>query len=153
MLHCTSTVAGPLRALGARLTTALVLCAAVVVLCTTSCTWDPIAPADNRRIALARAQIDTFLSALAAYRGDNGLYPTTSQGLSSLRVRPSDLSTWRGPYLRQDIPSDPWGYPYVYRFPGGHGEVLVVLSYGADHRLGGQGANADIVGSPKAQSE
>jgi general secretion pathway protein G len=25
---------------------------------------------------------------------------------------------WRGPYLKSDIPVDPWGRPYLYEFPG-----------------------------------
>ena len=30
----------------------------------------------------------------------------------------ADVTGWRGPYLKSDIPLDPWGHAYVYEFPG-----------------------------------
>jgi general secretion pathway protein G len=76
---------------------------------------------DTAQDATARAQIEMLGAALDAYRLDNGRYPTTQQGLSALRSAPSSdprPRNWRGPYLRRDVPLDPWDNPYVYRSPG-----------------------------------
>lgn len=101
------------------------------------------------RDATARSQIEMLGAALDAYRLDNGRYPTTEQGLSALRTAPSvdpRPTNWRGPYLRKDVPLDPWGSEYVYVSPG---EVNVngydLVSLGADGAPGGEGENADVV--------
>jgi general secretion pathway protein G len=58
-------------------------------------------------------------------------------------VKPGDEPRWQGPYLQKAVPQDPWGQPYVYRYPG-HGEEFELLSFGKDGRLGGDAENADI---------
>jgi general secretion pathway protein G len=101
------------------------------------------------RDATARNQIELFGAALDSYKLDNGRYPTTDQGLEALRVPPTIQpvpSNWRGPYLRKDVPLDPWGVPYIYLSPGEvnpNGYDLVSL--GADGEVGGEGENADVV--------
>lgn len=102
--------------------------------------------ADTARITAARAQINSFMTALGAYKLDTGLFPSTAQGLEALRYEPQGVRLWQGPYLPQDIPDDPWGYPYVYRFPGEHGSVEPdIICYGADGQPGGEDIFADIV--------
>ncbi len=81
---------------------------------------------DKARITAARAQINSFMTALGTYKLDTGTFPTTEQGLQALRVRPPDMNQWNGPYLPQDIPVDPWGHPYSYKYPGEHGDELAV---------------------------
>lgn len=93
---------------------------------------------------VARAQIESFGQALDQYRLDVGSYPTTEQGLVALRTAPQQVARWQGPYLKRDIPDDPWGRPYVYRRPGQHGEYDLV-SLGADGQQGGEGEAADVV--------
>ena len=100
---------------------------------------------DTARITAARAQINSFMTALGAYKLDTGTFPTTEQGLQALRDRPTGLTQWDGPYLPQEIPVDPWARPYVYKFPGEHGDEPDIISYGADGQAGGDGLNADIV--------
>lgn len=95
--------------------------------------------------AAAQAQINAYMTALAAYKVDTGTYPTTEQGLQALRVRPEGVNNWEGPYTDKDIGLDPWKNPYVYRFPGEHGDGPDIISYGADGQPGGDGENADIV--------
>ena len=76
---------------------------------------------DTAKNVSAQAQIASLSAALDAYRLDNGRYPTTEQGLAALWQQPTAEprpSNWRGPYLRQPVPADPWGAPYVYRAPG-----------------------------------
>ena len=97
------------------------------------------------RVTAARAQINSFQTALGAYKLDTGRFPNTEQGLQALRTKPDGAERWDGPYLPQDIPQDPWGRPYVYKFPGEHGDEPDIISYGADGRSGGEGEDADIV--------
>ncbi len=91
----------------------------------------------------AQAQIELFGVALDNFRLDIGRYPTTEEGLESLRENPG-LKRWDGPYLKKELPLDPWGNSYVYKSPGDHGEYDII-SYGADGSPGGEGENKDIV--------
>ena len=101
---------------------------------------------DEAKIGAARSQIDNFQTALGAYKLDTGNFPTTEQGLQALRVRPPEAPQWNGPYLPKDVPKDPWGIDYVYRFPGEHQpDEPEIISYGADRQPGGEGIYADIV--------
>lgn len=98
--------------------------------------------------ATARSQIEMLGAALDAYRLDNGRYPSTDQGLSALYTEPTmepRPTNWRGPYLRKQVPNDPWGNPYVYTSPGSVAGYDIV-SLGADGAPGGEGENADIAG-------
>jgi len=92
---------------------------------------------------VAKEQIVQFESVLDIYRLDVGRYPTTEEGLQALQVRPGGVENWDGPYLKKDVPLDPWNKPYVYRCPGQHGD-FDLLCYGADGAEGGDGDNSDI---------
>lgn len=94
-------------------------------------------------VNVAKAQIDAFEKALEQYRLDAGRYPPTELGLAALVQRPQNEPKWNGPYLKKDVPMDPWGKPYVYRFPGESGD-FDLISYGKDGQPGGVGENADI---------
>jgi general secretion pathway protein G len=101
--------------------------------------------ADTARTTQARAQINSFMTALGAYKLDTGTFPTTEQGLQALRTAPSGATQWQGPYLPAEIPNDPWGRAYIYKYPGDHGDEPDVISYGQDGQPGGEGTAADIV--------
>lgn len=92
---------------------------------------------------IAKAQIDALEKALDTYRLDIGRYPTTEEGLVALVVRPGASAQWNGPYLKKEIPVDPWGHAYQYRSPGTTSEVEI-RSLGKDGQPGGSGENADI---------
>ena len=95
--------------------------------------------------ATARSQIELLGAARDAYRLDNDAYPATSQGLEALRREPlagPRPRAWRGPYLRKEIPRDPWGNSYEYRSAAGGAYELE--SYGRDGRQGGEGEDADV---------
>src|ERR1700683_4229257 len=68
--------------------------------------------ADKARVTATRTQIENFMTALGNYKLDTGLFPTTEQGLESLRVKPADSTMWSGPYFAKEIPKDPWGHDY-----------------------------------------
>jgi general secretion pathway protein G len=96
----------------------------------------------------AKSQIEILALALDAYRLDNDSYPTTAQGLAVLRTKPvsGDVPrNWRGPYLRKDVPLDPWGRPYVYAVPGLEDPASYDLyTLGRDGKVGGDDEDADI---------
>lgn len=94
-------------------------------------------------VTVAKAQIESFEKALDTYRLDVGRYPNTEEGLAALLVAPPDTLRWNGPYLRRDIPKDPWGHAYQYRAPG-TGSDVEILSLGRDGQPGGNGDDADI---------
>jgi len=83
-------------------------------------------------VQVARAQIDALEKALDHYRLDKRRYPTAEEGLAAVQ-----------PYLKKQLPNDPWGHPYVYRAAGTSGDFQVI-SYGRDGKAGGTGDDADI---------
>lgn len=94
-------------------------------------------------VKAARAQIDALEKALDQYRLDAGHYPNSEQGLAALMRQPAGEARWQGPYLKKEVPADPWGSAYQYRQPGEHGE-FDLFSFGKDGKSGGEGENADI---------
>lgn len=96
----------------------------------------------------AKLQIESLETSLKLYKLDNGMYPTTDQGLQALTEPPSSgiiPQKWReGGYVEKGrIPKDPWGNEYVYLAPGVHGDYDL-FSYGADGVAGGEGRDKDI---------
>ena len=91
----------------------------------------------------AKGQIALFEAALDNYRLDVGRYPTTEQGLQALRDRPEGVEKWDGPYLKKNVPADPWGNAFVYESPSEHGDYAI-MSYGADGSPGGDDVDTDI---------
>jgi len=96
-------------------------------------------------VTTARAQIDILSKALDQFRLDVGRYPSTQEGLAALNTPVPGDTRWRGPYLRKDVPQDPWGMPYQYKYPGAKStDDFELYSFGADKAPGGSGDNADI---------
>jgi general secretion pathway protein G len=98
---------------------------------------------EKAKIKATKAQIELFGTALDTFRLDVGRYPRAEEGLEALRTKPGGLERWDGPYLKKELPLDPWGKAYVYKSPGEHGPFDIV-SYGADGAPGGEGDNRDI---------
>lgn len=99
---------------------------------------------DKARVTKARVDIAGLKTALNMYKLDTGLFPTTEQGLAALETAPQGVKNWQGPYLQEQLTTDPWGNPYDYRFPGSRGNEPDIISYGADGVPGGEDINADI---------
>ena len=78
---------------------------------------------EQAKVSVAKTDIQSLLpTALKLYELDNGFFPTTSQGLEALQVKPSSNpvpNNWNGPYIEKK-PVDPWGHEYVYKSPGTH---------------------------------
>ena len=100
------------------------------------------------RSSTARTQLELMGVALDNYLLDNGSYPTTQQGLEALREEPAQEpvpTNWRGPYLRRAVPIDPWGRPYIYRYPGEQNPgSFDLLTLGRDGEPGGEDEDADV---------
>jgi general secretion pathway protein G len=107
-----------------------------------------IGRSDDAKIADAKVQIRQLESALKLYKLDNGVYPSTEQGMKALVEKPASgqiPKNYRAEgYLEsKSIPQDPWKDDYIYISPGEHGDYDL-CSYGADGAKGGEGINADI---------
>ncbi len=94
-------------------------------------------------VKTAKAQIDSLGKALDQYRLDTGHYPSTENGLAALNTAPANEAKWQGPYLKKNVPNDPWDHPYIYKAPGEHGDYDLI-SLGNDGAAGGTGEAADI---------
>lgn len=98
---------------------------------------------EKAKVKAAQAQIELLGTALDTFRLDVGRYPTSQEGLEALVERPSGLERWDGPYLRKNVPLDPWGTAYIYESPGQHG-AYDLMSSGADRAPGGEGDDQDL---------
>jgi general secretion pathway protein G len=102
---------------------------------------------EKARAAKAQGDIADFSTLLEAFKLDLGRYPTQDEGLQALRTPPqsSEADRWKGPYLKKEIPKDPWGNPYVYTVPCPNGiDDYGIESLGRDGQPGGEGFDADI---------
>ena len=92
---------------------------------------------EQARQAAAQSQIATLSTALDAFEVDTGYYPKGKNGLVDLVQPPRDSQNWRGPYMKNDIPLDPWGRAYIYECPGKHNPSSYdLMSMGVDGRAG-----------------
>lgn len=103
---------------------------------------------DDAKIADAKVQIRNIESALKLYKLDNGVYPSTEQGMAALLTKPAVGQIPKNykaeGYLdSKQLPKDPWGNDYLYLSPGEHGDYDL-SSLGADGTRGGEGKNSDI---------
>ena len=97
--------------------------------------WQQLAPVgDQGRRAAARAQIESFMTALQRYNLDRASFPSDEEGLAAIR-----------PYLDKEIPVDPWGNPYHYRQEGVHGPGPEITCFASDGKPGGEGTAEDVV--------
>ncbi len=91
----------------------------------------------------AGIQIKDLEQAAEMYKLDVGRYPSTQEGLEALVKKPSNATGWNGPYLKSDVPLDPWNREYNYKYPGEKGEIDI-FTYGANGAPGGDGEDADV---------
>lgn len=101
---------------------------------------------DEARVVAAKSDIRAITSALKLYRLDNGVYPSTEQGLQALVKKPETGEiprNWKSSGYLDRLPKDPWKNDYQYLNPGLHGDIDV-FSLGADGQPGGDGTSADI---------
>ena len=94
------------------------------------------------KIDAASAQMLLFKTPLDTYQLHIGYYPATEVGLQGLRQPPSDSigqQKWSGPYLKSDIPVDPWNGAYQYELttdPASGNPAYKLWSNGPDQQSG-----------------
>ena len=95
---------------------------------------------------IARIDLERLSANLDIYKLDVGTYPTSDQGLQALISRPQGSERWNGPYIKGDkLPEDPWGHPFVYRYPSQRaGHDYDLYSLGPTGQAGGSGNGAPI---------
>ncbi len=94
---------------------------------------------DDARNAAAISDVNAFSSALNMYKADTGQYPTGDQGLDALIHNPG-IKGWNKAYLdnMSTLKADPWGHPYIYKYPSEHGQEFDIISAGLDGQPGTQ---------------
>jgi general secretion pathway protein G len=107
---------------------------------------------EQARLVKAKQDITAIRSALDLYKLDNGLYPTTDQGLQALVSRPATPPVpvdWKADGYLQDLPIDPWGQAYQYLNENEH---VRVFSYGPQGKDGNSEVNNGSVSGGNAQA-
>ena len=102
---------------------------------------------DQSKVQTAQAQTKMLRGAVEMLRLDLGRLPSPEEGLGLLSTVPSDATLagkWRGPYLDDVLPMDPWGTPYQYAVPGAGGQPFALYSLGSDRQPEGEGDAADV---------
>ena len=118
----------------------------IIGLLTTFVVINVLPAQDKALVQKAKGDIRILEQALEMYRLDMFDYPEQDAGLDALKELPSgaDEARYRkGRYIKL-LPNDPWGRPYVYRYPGENG-VYDIISYGSDGEPGGEDQAADVV--------
>ena len=96
-----------------------------------------------RRVAVEN-DLRAIATALDLYRADNGVYPSTDQGLRALVEKPAgypEPKRWGPePYLRR-LPLDQWDNEFLYISMG---RAFELKSLGADGEEGGEEVGEDI---------
>lgn len=100
------------------------------------------------KVKQSRSEIEvTLTAALELYRTDNGVYPSTRQGLRALLEPPGFgpfPKNWQGPYIKQEDLDDPWQRRYEYRSPARQSsEAFDLYSKGPNGK--GDGNDADDI--------
>ncbi len=86
----------------------------------------------QERIDAAKAQITSLKNAAELYLSDTGGYPNELGDLRAPPTQNANPAKWKGPYLKQEIPLDPWGKPYWLKRIG-FGQVKIA-SNGPDRK-------------------
>ncbi|RUO32774.1 type II secretion system major pseudopilin GspG [Aliidiomarina sanyensis] len=93
----------------------------------------------------AISDLTALENAMEMYRLDNGIYPTTEQGLEALvnppQMDPRPRNFREGGYIRR-LPQDPWGNEYRLISPGQYGRYDIFTA-GPD----GQPGTDDDIGT------
>ena len=107
-----------------------------------------VLPAQNKAmVQKAKADIATLEGVVERYRLDMLDYPEEDAGLQALVELPAGSRFAErypeGGYIKR-LQDDPWGAPYIYKYPGEYG-VYDIISYGSDGEPGGEGQAEDII--------
>jgi len=102
---------------------------------------------EGSQVRVAETQVKMLRGAVETFRLDMGRLPTIEEGLAALYAKPNEpraAERWRGPYLDEAVPLDPWDTAYQYAIPGRDSQPFALYSFGADKVAGGEGNNTDV---------
>lgn len=88
---------------------------------------------------VAKVDISALVQGLDTFYTSYGRYPSNEEGLSILTEKSDNFPDG----IIRKLRDDPWDHPYEYLSPG-RTEPFDVISFGADHREGGEGQDRDI---------
>ena len=86
---------------------------------------------EKSKVKTAQSQMSILSTSLDAYRVDVGEYPSNLNELVT-----SQQPGWLGPYLKKELPLDPWNVPYQYKRTSS--TQFELSSLGADKKPGGE---------------
>lgn len=91
---------------------------------------------EDARRTRVDSDISSITTQLKAYEMNNLFLPTTEQGLQALVTKPTTEPIPRRWHpLFSQVPIDPWGMPYQYRYPGKHNpDSFDLYSFGPDRK-------------------
>lgn len=95
---------------------------------------------EQARMVKVKQDILAIQNALDLYKLDNGIYPTTDQGLQALVNKPTVPPVprdWKSDGYLQEVPIDPWGEAYQYM---NDNDKAKIFSYGPK----GKDGNSEI---------
>ena len=114
----------------------LIIVVVILGLITAAVGWKFIGTIDPSKEKIAKVAISDIEGQLLLFNTEEGSYPSEGDGLEALLGNQGTSQR----YLKK-MPIDPWGKPYVYRFPGSHGLDYDLCSNGVD---GVEGTEDDI---------
>ncbi len=123
----------------------LLLVMAILVIMASMVTFAFLNIQKNAQSDATLSQINTLKNACTSYKLQVGRFPNS---LDDLFIQPAGMSTrqWRGPYLQEAVPMDPWGNDYSYTADEANNRVFI-SSAGPD----GQTGSPDDVPEPNTQ--
>lgn len=85
---------------------------------------------NNANSDAASIMISTLENSCKQFRLNTGRFP---QNLNDLYTKPGNMTQqkWRGPYLEEQVPLDPWGNKYTYSVDNQRDRVII-RSFGKD---------------------
>jgi general secretion pathway protein G len=92
---------------------------------------------EQARMVKVKQDILAIQNALDLYKLDNGVYPSSDQGLQALVSKPTTPpmpGNWNPDGYLKDVPQDPWGQPYQYE---NNNDQVRIYSYGPKGKEGG----------------
>lgn len=89
---------------------------------------------DSGAITVVDGDFASIDNALQAYRNNAGNFPSGQQGLNALVEKPSSAPRpRRWIQIMDQVPKDPWGNEYVYKYPGSKNRSRPeLICYGKD---------------------
>jgi len=118
----------------------LMVVIAIIGLLAAVVTVNVIGQMEDARKTKVMTDMENIEKALNLYKINVGTYP---ENLSGLWERPArGGNKWKGPYLDEYPPIDPWGTEYDYKKLGSR--EFEIISYGAGGAPGGTDEEADL---------